>query len=125
MSTKIEEIIEQVEGLTVGEVVKLVKHCEERWGVSASAAPVASGSVNQDLEEEDTEKEVILTEIGEKIKVIKSLREINSDLSLMDAKKAVESITETTPYSLGKFEKTKAEELIKKFEEIGSKPKIK
>lgn len=121
----IEKIIESLEGLTVAETVKLIKTCEEKWGVSAAAATTSNAAPTLVIEEEDTEKEVILTAMGEKIKTIKALREVNSDLSLMDAKKIVEAITDTTPYSLGRFEKEKSEELIKKFTEVQAAPKIK
>lgn len=124
MSNKLEDLIGQVEKLTVAEAVEFIKVCEEKWGVSAAAA-VAIAPVAAAAEEEDNEKEVFLTAIGEKIKTIKALREVNSELSLMDAKKAVEGITDSAPYSLGKFEKGKAEELVKKFQEIGAAPKIK
>lgn len=124
MSDKIKRILKELSELTIAENVELVKAAEEEWGVSAaaivSAAPVAAVT-----EEDDSEKEVILTSMGEKIKTIKALREQNSELSLMDAKKAVEGISESTPYSLGKFEKAKADELVKRFQEVGASAKIK
>ncbi|WP_342261781.1 ribosomal protein L7/L12 [Alphaproteobacteria bacterium endosymbiont of Tiliacea citrago] len=125
VSNKIDDIIKGLEGLTIAETVEFVKECEDRWGVSAAAATVAVAGPAAVAEEEDSEKEVLLTAMGEKIKTIKALREVNPDLSLMDAKKAVEAITDAAPYSLGKFEKTKAEELLKKFQEVGAAPKIK
>lgn len=121
----IEKIIESLESLTIAETVTLIKTCEEKWGVSAAAAVATVTAGPAVAEEEDSEKEVILTAMGEKIKTIKALREVNSDLSLMDAKKIVEAITDATPYSLGRFEKAKAEELVKKFTEVQAAPKIK
>jgi large subunit ribosomal protein L7/L12 len=73
-------LIEQIEGMTVLELNSLVKQLEERWGVSAAApvavgaAPAAGGGAPAVEEEEQTEFDVILTDIGaNKIQVIKAV----------------------------------------------------
>lgn len=119
----LKDIIEKLEKLTIKETVTLIDTLEEQWGVSAAAAPAASSAASAvAAEEDDDEKEVKLTAMGDKIKTIKAVREINSALSLMDAKKAVEAITESTPYSLGKFNKEKAKELVQKFKDLNTNP---
>ena len=84
------DLISEVEKLTVLELNELVKALEEKWGVSA-AAPVAvaaptGGPAAPAEAAEKTEFDAVLTEIGgEKIKVIKAVREITS-LGLTEAK---------------------------------------
>src|SRR5680860_638194 len=89
-------LIEQLEGLTVLELNGLVKALEEKWGVSA-AAPAAAGVAGGGAAvggaaaevEEQTEFDVVLTEIGaNKIQVIKAVRELTS-LGLKEAKDVV------------------------------------
>jgi large subunit ribosomal protein L7/L12 len=89
------ELIDQIDKLTVLELSELVKTLEEKYGVSA-AAPVAVAAAGGAAAAagpaaEQTEFDVILTEIGaEKIKVIKAVREVTS-LGLTEAKAFVES----------------------------------
>lgn len=77
--SKIQTIIDTVKELSVIELSELVKAFEEEFGVSA-AAPVAvavSGGAAAPAEEEQTEFDVILTAAGgNKIAVIKAVREI-------------------------------------------------
>ena len=93
-----EQVITTLESMTVLELNTLVKQLEERWGVSA-AAPVAVGAAPSGgggvataaPEEEQTEFDVMLTEIGaNKIQVIKAVRELTS-LGLKEAKDLVDS----------------------------------
>ena len=93
-----EQVISTLESMTVLELNTLVKQLEERWGVSA-AAPVAVGVASSGgggvataaPEEEQTEFDVMLTEIGaNKIQVIKAVRELTS-LGLKEAKDLVDS----------------------------------
>jgi large subunit ribosomal protein L7/L12 len=90
----IEKIAEELGKLTVLEAAELVKKLEEEWGVSA-AAPAAAMMMAPAAAEEEVEKtsfDVMLTEIGgNKISVIKAVREVASGLGLADAKKLVES----------------------------------
>ena len=71
-----QEIIEVIKGLSVLELNELVKACEEEFGVSAAAGVVvAQGPAGGAAEEEKTEFDVELTEIGpNKVKVIKAVK---------------------------------------------------
>src|SRR5476651_2311821 len=119
------ELIDQIDKLTVLELSELVKTLEEKYGVSA-AAPVAAaaapGSAAAAPAAEQTEFDVILSEIGaEKIKVIKAVREVTS-LGLTEAKSFVESAPKAIKTGITKDE---AETIKKKVEEAGAKVEIK
>ena len=95
----IEKIAEELSQLTVLEVADLTKLLEEKWGVSAAApaavavaAPAAAGGgADAAPEEEKTEFDVTLKDIGaKKIQVIKAVRTIRSDLGLKEAKELVD-----------------------------------
>ena len=90
-----EEIIQELSGKTVLEINELVKALEEEFGVSAVAvaAPAAGGAAVE--EEEKSDFNVVLKEIGqEKIKVIKAVREATG-LGLKEAKELVDSAPTT------------------------------
>ena len=94
MAEKLEKIAEEIQGLTLLEASDLIKLLEEKLGVSAAApvavaaAPTAAAAAP---EEEKTEFDVILKEIGpKKIQVIKVVRQITS-LGLKEAKELVDS----------------------------------
>jgi len=121
----LEAIVENLSSLTVMEAASLVKKLEEEWGVSAAApvavaaaaAPGAAAEV-----EEQTEFDVILTEVGaKKINVIKAVREVTS-LGLKEAKEVVDSAPKPIKEGVTKDE---AAEIKKKFEEQGAKVEIK
>jgi large subunit ribosomal protein L7/L12 len=119
------ELIEQIDKLTVLELSELVKNLEEKYGVSA-AAPVAAAAgpaaAAAAPAAEQTEFDVVLTEIGaEKIKVIKAVREVTS-LGLTEAKSFVESAPKSIKSGITKDE---AESIKKKIEEAGAKVEIK
>ena len=121
------ELIDQIDKLTVLELSELVKTLEEKYGVSA-AAPVAvaaapgGAAAGAAPAGEQTEFDVILTEIGaEKIKVIKAVREVTS-LGLTEAKSFVESAPKAIKTGITKEE---AETIKKKVEEAGAKVDIK
>jgi large subunit ribosomal protein L7/L12 len=121
------ELIDQIDKLTVLELSELVKTLETKYGVSA-AAPVAvaaaggGGAAAAAPSAEQTEFDVILTEIGaEKIKVIKAVREVTS-LGLTEAKSFVESAPKAIKTGITKDE---AESIKKKVEEAGAKVDIK
>jgi large subunit ribosomal protein L7/L12 len=120
----LETIAENLSSLTVMEAASLVKLLEEKWGVSA-AAPVAvatAGPAAAEAEEEQTEFEVILKEIGsQKIKVIKAVREVTS-LGLKEAKDLVDGAPKTVKEGVTKEE---AAGIKKKFEEQGATIEIK
>ena len=92
MSEKVTKLVDQVSELSVLEVAELVKALEEKFGVSA--APVASAAVAAVAAapaEEKTEFDVVVTDAGaNKIAVIKAVRELKTDLGLVEAKILVE-----------------------------------
>ena len=88
----IAKFIEEIKGMTVLELNSLVKAIEEEFGVSAAAPVAVAGAVAAaaPAEEEKTEFNVVLKEVGgNKIAVIKAVREITG-LGLVDAKNMVE-----------------------------------
>jgi len=120
----LEKIADSLSELTVIEAAGLVKMLEEKWGVSA-AAPVAVAATTGAVapaEEEQTEFEVVLTEVGaKKINVIKAVREVTS-LGLKEAKEVVDGAPKSVKEGVTKEE---AEEIKKKFEDVGAKVEIK
>jgi large subunit ribosomal protein L7/L12 len=120
------DLISEVEKLTVLELNELVKALEEKWGVSA-AAPVAvaaagGGAAAPAAAAEKTEFDAVLTDIGgEKIKVIKAVREITS-LGLTEAKAFVESAPKAIKTGIPKDE---AEQIKAKLAEVGATVEIK
>ena len=123
-SEKITAMIEEIKALSVLELSELVHAVEEKFGVSAAAAvavagPAAAGAA---AVEEKTEFDVVLAEAGgEKIKVIKAVREITG-LGLADAKALVDGAPKTLKEAAPKEE---AEEIKKKLEEVGAKVELK
>ena len=90
------QIIEALKSMTILEINELVKALEEEFGVSAVAvaAPAAGGAAPAE-EEEKSDFNVVLKEIGqEKIKVIKAVREATG-LGLKEAKAVVDSAPTT------------------------------
>ena len=121
-----QEFIDAIKSLTVLELNDLVKACEEEFGVSAAAGVVvaagAGAGAAAPAEEEKTEFNVELTEVGEnKVKVIKVVREITG-LGLKEAKDAVEAAPKVIKEAAAKAE---AEEIKKKLEEVGATVEIK
>ena len=121
-----EEIISAIESMTIMELNDLVKEMEEKFGVSASAPVVVgavAGGAAAEAAEEKTEFDVILKDVGsEKIKVIKVVREVVSGLGLKEAKELVDNAPK--PLKEG-ISKEAAEEIKKKFEEVGATVEIK
>ena len=121
-----EEIMQAIENMTVLELSELVKAMEERFGVSA-AAPVAVAAAGPaaaaaEPEEEKTEFDVILANIGqEKIKVIKAVREATG-LGLKEAKALVDGAPAPVKEKISKAD---AEALKAKLEEVGATVEIK
>ena len=126
--SKVQSIIDEIKGLSLLEASELVKGIEETFGVSAAAAtmaaaPAAGGSgAAAAPAEEKTEFNVILTAIGgNKIGVIKAVREITS-LGLKEAKDLVEGAPKPIKEGVNKDE---AENIKKKFTEAGATVEIK
>ena len=129
MAIATQELISQIDSMTVLELNTLVKALEEHYGVSAAAAAVAAapaagaggGAAAAEVEEK-TEFAVILTAVGEKkINVIKAVREVTS-LGLKEAKDLVESAKPTVKEGVSKEE---AANIKKKLEEAGAQVEVK
>ncbi|MDE2019080.1 MAG: 50S ribosomal protein L7/L12 [Patescibacteria group bacterium] len=116
-----EDLIQQIEKMTVVELADLVHTLEEKFGISA-AAPVAVGGAAAAPAEEKTSFNVILKAAGaNKLAVIKAVREVNSALGLKEAKDLVD--TAPKPVKEG-AKKEEAEEIKKKLEEAGAQVEI-
>ena len=127
MTTK-EEILEVIKGMSVLELSDLVKTLEEEFGVSAAApvavaAPAASpAEAAAAADEEQSEFEVMLQEIGpNKINVIKAVREVTS-LGLREAKELVEASPTKVKEGVTKDD---AESVKAKLEEAGATVEVK
>jgi large subunit ribosomal protein L7/L12 len=120
------QVVDYIKGISVLELSQLVKTLESELGVSAAAAmpmgmPMGGGGAAAPAEEK-TEFTVTLTEIGgNKINVIKVVREVTS-LGLKEAKDLVESAPKAIKEAVSKDE---AAAIKKKFEEVGAKVEIK
>jgi large subunit ribosomal protein L7/L12 len=91
----LEKLVEDLSELTLLEAAQLKDMLEEKWGVSAAApmamAAMPMGMAAAEAEEEKTEFDVMLTDMGpKKIQVIKAVRTL-TDLGLKEAKDLVES----------------------------------
>lgn len=124
----VKEIIDRIEKLTVLELADLVKELEDKFGVTAAAPMVAQvaapaqGGAASAQEEEQTEFDVILKEVGaNKIKVIKEVRAATG-LGLKESKDLVEGAPKAVKE---KIEKKEAEELKEKLEAVGATVEIK
>src|SRR6202451_2927695 len=123
----LQQLEEQIVGLSLLDAAQRVKKREERLGVSAAAAaPVmmAGGGAPAGAApaEEKTEFAVVLTEVGaNKINVIKAVREVTS-LGLKEAKDLVDGAPRTVKEGINKDE---AATIKKKFEDAGAKVDIK
>ena len=123
---KVDTILEEIKGLTLLEASDLVKKMEETFGVSAAAATVVAGgggaAAGAAPAEEKTEFAVVLTDVGgNKINVIKAVREVTS-LGLKEAKDLVDGAPKTVKEGVNKEE---AATIKKKFEDAGAKVEIK
>ena len=128
MAISTQELISQIDSMTVLELNTLVKALEEHYGVSAAAAAAAApaagggGAAVAEAAEEQTEFAVILTAVGDKkINVIKAVREVTS-LGLKEAKDLVESSKPTVKEGVSKDE---AANIKKKLEEAGAQVEVK
>ena len=123
----LQQLEEQIVGLSLLDAAALVKKLEERLGVSAAAAApvmVAGGGAAAAAApaEEKTEFTVVLTGAGaNKINVIKAVREVTS-LGLKEAKDLVDGAPKTVKENVSKEE---AENIKKKFTDAGATVEIK
>ena len=119
-----EQFFNHLDTLTVLELADYIKEFEERYGVSAAAAAMpmavpgsAAAQGEAQAEEEKVEFSVVLKSVGDKkINVIKTVREVTS-LGLKEAKDLVDSAPKAVKENVPKEE---AEEIKKKFEEVGA-----
>ena len=121
-----QQLEEQIVGLSLLDAAQLVKKLEERLGVSAAAAaPVmmaGGAAAAAPAAEAQTEFTVILKEVGaKKIEVIKAVREVTS-LGLKEAKDLVDGAPKTLKEGVNKDE---AENIKKKFTEVGATVEVK
>jgi large subunit ribosomal protein L7/L12 len=122
----LQQLEDQIVGLSLLDAAQLVKKLEERLGVSAAAAaPVmvaGGGAAAAAPAEEKTEFTVVLTGAGaNKINVIKAVREVTS-LGLKEAKDLVDGAPKTVKENVSKEE---AETIKKKFTDAGATIEIK
>ena len=122
-----EQIIEAIAAMSVLELSELVKELEEKFGVSAAApvavaaAPAAGGAAAEAVEEK-TEFDVILKEVGgEKIKVIKVVREATG-LGLKEAKDLVDGAPKAVKEGISKED---ADKLAASLTEVGATVEVK
>ena len=122
---KVEDLLKMVEEMTVLELSELVKACEEKFGVSATAPAVAVAAhpgAAAEEEEEKTSFNVILASVGgNKIAVIKEIRAV-TELGLKEAKELADSAPKPVKENVSKEE---AEEVKKKLEAAGGTVELK
>jgi large subunit ribosomal protein L7/L12 len=127
MATTREDVFGWIEKASIVDINDLVEELEEKFGITAMAAPVAvagaaAGGAGEAAAEEKTEFEAVLTAVGDKkINVIKAVREVTS-LGLKEAKDLVEAAPKAIKEGVSKEE---AEMIKKKFEEAGATVEIK
>ena len=122
----LQQLVDDLSGLTVLEAAELSKMLEEKWGVSAAAPVAAAGgggaAAAAEPVEEQTEFDVILATIGEKkINVIKEVRAITG-LGLKEAKDLVEAAPKPVKEAVSKDDAAKFK---KQLEEAGATVEIK
>ena len=125
MALTADQLIQEIETMTVLELANLVKALEERFGVSAAvaAAPAAGAAAPAAAAEEQTEFNVELTDAGaNKLNVIKAVREIVSGLGLKEAKDLVDGAPKMVKEGASKEEAAKIKE---KLEAAGAKVTLK
>lgn len=126
---KTEDIIKEIEAMSVMELCDLVKAIEEKFGVSAQAPVMAMGAMPQAAAgaagaaaEEKSVFNVVLADVGaNKIQVIKEVRAL-TNLGLKEAKDLVDSAPKPVKEGVPKEE---AEEMKKKLEAAGAKIELK
>jgi len=130
MSDKLQGIVDQIKELSLLEASQLVKLMEETFGVSAAAAVaaapaaggVAAGGGETAAAEEKTEFDVVLQAVGgNKINVIKVVREVTA-LGLKEAKDLVEAAPKAVKEGVSKEE---AESIRQKLADAGATVEVK
>jgi len=120
----LQKIADQLDGLSLLQASQLVKHLEDKWGVSAAApaaVAVAAAPGGGGGEEEKTSFDVIIEAAGDKkIQVIKEVRAITG-LGLKEAKEVVDSAPKAVKEGCSKEE---AENIKSQLEGAGATVKI-
>lgn len=122
-----EQVVDYLSNLPVIQIAELIKELENKWGVKAAPAAVAvaagpAAAAPAEKAAEQTEFDVVLANAGgNKIAVIKAIREITG-LGLKEAKDLVESAPKTVKEQVSKAD---AEEMKKKLVEAGATVELK
>ena len=125
--SSVDQVIELLENMTVLELSLLSKSLQERFGVSAvapaiQAGPAPASALEQAQEEEKTEFNVVLSQVGDKkIQVIKLVRELTG-LGLKEAKELVDTAPKPVKEGIPKEE---AMSIKAKFAEVGATCEVK
>jgi len=123
-----DEVVEYLKGMTLLEASELVKELEEVFGVSAAAAAApmmmapAGGDAAPAAEEKDTFDVILTAAGGNKIAVIKVVREVVAGLGLKEAKDLVDGAPKALKEGVSKDE---AEEIKTKLTEAGATVEVK
>jgi len=118
------KLMEEIKGMTVLELNEFVKQLEAEFGVSAAAPVAAAGAAvaAAPAEEEKTEFDVVLKEVGpNKVQVIKVVKDATG-LGLVDAKAVVDGAPKTVKEAMPK---DAAEALVAKFKDVGATAELK
>lgn len=129
MASKIEQLLGEINKLSVLELAEMTKALEETWGVSGAmavaAAPAGAAVSNEAAPKaaEKSEYKVVLADAGaNKIAVIKAIRAARPAMGLGDAKKAADE----TPYEFeGTFSQDEAKKIKQDLEAAGAKVELK
>ncbi|MCC6643855.1 50S ribosomal protein L7/L12 [Candidatus Peregrinibacteria bacterium] len=125
LSKDAEKILELVESLSVLDLANLVKAMEDKFGVSAAApmmmAPAGGAGAGAAAEESSTVTVVLTSGGGQKIGVIKVVRELTG-LGLKEAKDLVDGAPKPLKENVARAE---GEEMKKKLEEAGATVELK
>jgi len=129
---KFEDLVKKIEEMSVLDLAELVKILEKKFGVSASApvapaVPASAGAAPSaaPAAEEKTIFSLVLTAVGDKkIEVIKLVRDVTQK-GLKDSKDLVDAVATGPQVLKENVKKEEAEELKKKFEEVGAKVELK
>ena len=122
-----EQVVDYLSNLPVIQIAELIKELENKWGVKAAPAAVAvaagpAAGAAPPVVEEKTEFDVVLAAAGgNKIQVIKAIREITG-LGLKEAKDLVEAAPKTVKEQVSKAD---AEDMKKKLTEAGATVELK
>lgn len=116
-----ESFIESLKEMNIKEVMELVEAMKEEFGIDPSAVAVAAGPAGEEAAEKTEVTVTLVSAGGNKVPVIKKVREVVSGLSLMDAKKLVDGVPSKLKENIKPEE---AEEIKAAFVEIGAEVSI-